>query len=43
MTMANFEVYSYPGLGSICMALAGAVLLAAIWISRKNPPAEAAG
>ncbi len=34
-TMANFEVYSYPQLGSYFMALVPALLLLAMWLSRK--------
>jgi copper chaperone NosL len=35
-TMANFEVYSYPGVGSFFMALIPVVLLAAMLLSRKR-------
>lgn len=35
-TMANFEVYSYPGAGSYFMALMPLMLLAAMWLSRKE-------
>lgn len=35
-TMANFEVYSYPGAGSYFMALVPLFFLAAIWLSRKS-------
>jgi hypothetical protein len=42
-TMANFEVYSYPGLGSYFMALVPVLLLGAIWFStrawKKGQPA----
>ncbi len=34
-TMANFEVYNYPGAGSYFMAVFPLLLLAAIWLSRK--------
>lgn len=34
-TMANFEVYSYPDLGSYFMALVPLLFLAAMWLSRK--------
>ncbi len=34
-TMANFEVYNYPGVGSYFMAVFPILLLAAIWFSRK--------
>lgn len=34
-TMANFEVYSYPGVGSYFMAAVPLVLLAAMWLSRN--------
>ena len=32
-TLANFEVYSYPDVGSLFMALVPALLLAAVWLS----------
>ena len=35
-TMANFEVYNYPGVGSYFMAVLPLLLLAAIWFSRKS-------
>ncbi len=35
-TLANFEVYSYPAWGSLAMALVPVVLVAAIWLSRKE-------
>jgi len=35
-TMANFEVYSYPGAGSYFMAIVPLILLAAMWLSRKS-------
>ncbi|HEV8537341.1 MAG TPA: hypothetical protein VGR15_00335 [Bacteroidota bacterium] len=35
-TMANFEVYSYPEVGSYFMASMPLLLLAAIWLSRKT-------
>jgi copper chaperone NosL len=34
-TMANFEVYNYPDLGSYFMAALPLILLAAMWLSRK--------
>jgi copper chaperone NosL len=34
-TMANFEVYSYPDVGSYFMAAVPVALLAAVWLSRK--------
>ncbi|HSG29468.1 MAG TPA: hypothetical protein VLA34_13390 [Candidatus Krumholzibacterium sp.] len=40
-TMANFEVYSLPALGSYCMALVPVLLLAAIWLSKRTRDAEA--
>jgi copper chaperone NosL len=35
-TMANFEVYNYPALGSYFMAAVPVFLLAAIWLSYKT-------
>ncbi|MDH3251247.1 MAG: hypothetical protein OEM41_00570 [Ignavibacteria bacterium] len=35
-TLANFEVYSYPGTGSYFMAVVPVVLLAAMWLSRTT-------
>ncbi|MBI3789051.1 MAG: hypothetical protein HY276_12455 [Ignavibacteriales bacterium] len=35
-TMANFEIYSYPGLGSYFMAILPAVLLLTMWLSVKT-------
>lgn len=35
-TMANFEVYSFPGVGSYFMAVMPLFLLAAMWLSRKE-------
>lgn len=35
-TMANFEVYSFPGIGSYFMAVMPLLLLAAMWLSRKS-------
>jgi hypothetical protein len=35
-TMANFEVYSYPDVGSYFMAMLPVLLLTAIWLSRKS-------
>ncbi|MBI4428885.1 MAG: hypothetical protein HY562_07180 [Ignavibacteriales bacterium] len=34
-TMANFEVYSYPQVGSYFMALVPALFLVAMWLSRR--------
>jgi hypothetical protein len=34
-TLANFEVYSFPGAGSYFMALAPAMFLLAMWLARK--------
>jgi hypothetical protein len=34
-TMANFEVYSYPDVGSYFMGVMPLLLLAAMWLSRK--------
>lgn len=34
-TLANFEVYSYPNIGSYFMAVMPLLLLAAMWLSRK--------
>lgn len=39
-TMANFEVYSYPDIGSYFMAVMPLLLLAAIWLSRKSSTTE---
>lgn len=35
-TMANFEVYSFPDLGSYFMGAVPLLLLAAMWLSRKS-------
>ena len=35
-TMANFEIYSYPGLGSYFTAILPAVLLLTMWLSSKT-------
>jgi len=35
-TMANFEVYSYPDVGSYFMAAFPFILLAAMWLSRRS-------
>ncbi len=35
-TMANFEVYNYPDLGSYFMSAVPLLLLAAMWFSRKS-------
>ncbi len=34
-TMANFEVYSYPDIGSYFMAIVPLFFIAAMWLSRK--------
>lgn len=34
-TMANFEVYNYPDIGSYFMAAVPFILLAAMWLSRR--------
>lgn len=39
-TMANFEVYSYPGVGSWFMAAVPLLLLAAMWLSKKGHDKE---
>jgi copper chaperone NosL len=36
-TLANFEVYSYPGIGSYFMAVVPVILLLAMWLSRSAP------
>jgi copper chaperone NosL len=36
VTMANFEVYSYPDMASYCMGAFALVLLVAIWLSRRT-------
>jgi len=35
-TMANFEVYSYPGVGSYVMAVVPLLFLIAMWVSRGS-------
>lgn len=40
-TMANFEVYSYPQLGSYFMAAVPVLLLLAMWLSRRALQKEA--
>ncbi|MGH7495300.1 MAG: hypothetical protein ACREOO_23270, partial [bacterium] len=35
-TLANFEVYSYPAIGSYFMAAMPLFLLAAMWLSRRE-------
>jgi copper chaperone NosL len=35
-TLANFEVYSFPALGSYFMALFPLILIAAVWLSRMT-------
>lgn len=39
-TMANFEVYNYPDLGSYFMAVVPLLLLAAMWFSRRSAKAQ---
>ncbi len=39
-TMANFEVYNYPDIGSYFMAVIPLLLLAAIWFSYKSSKKE---
>jgi hypothetical protein len=41
-TLANFEVYSYPHVGSYFMALTAVLLFAAIWRSKKLTVSAAA-
>jgi hypothetical protein len=36
VTMANFEVYSYPDVGSYFMAALPVLLLVAMWLSRRT-------
>lgn len=38
-TMANFEVYSYPAVGSALMVLVVVLLAAAMWLSRREAEA----
>jgi hypothetical protein len=42
-TLANFEVYSFPGAGSYFMAVAPVLFLLAMWLSRKPPEKGAIG
>ena len=42
MTMANFEVYSYPQLGSYFMGAVPILLLLAMWLSRRAAQKETA-
>ena len=42
MTMANFEVYSYPQLGSYFMGAMPILLLLAMWLSRRTAQKETA-
>ncbi len=42
-TLANFEVYSYPDVGSYFMAAVPVLLLAAIWLSIKSRNKERPG
>lgn len=39
-TMANFEIYSYPDIGSYFMAAIPVLLLAAIWFSKRAADLE---
>lgn len=41
-TLANFEVYSYPDIGSYFMAVFSLLLIAAIWLSKKSSDKMAA-
>jgi hypothetical protein len=41
-TMANFEVYNYPALGSYVMALVPVALIAALWLSYRSHRKEIA-
>jgi len=41
-TLANFEVYSYPDIGSMFMALVPALLIAAVWLSTSAKRKEEA-
>jgi hypothetical protein len=38
--LANFEVYSYPGLGSYAVAVVGLLLVAALWLGWRQGRAE---
>ncbi|MCU0256183.1 MAG: hypothetical protein MUF60_05535 [Vicinamibacterales bacterium] len=38
--LANFEVYSYPGLGSYAFAIVGLLLSAALWLGWRQGRAE---
>ncbi len=40
-TLANFEVYSFPNLGSLFMAIVPFLLLAAIWLASKGSTRQA--
>jgi hypothetical protein len=42
-TMANFEVYNYPDLGSYFMAAVPILLLAAMWLSKRSVKAQMPG
>jgi hypothetical protein len=42
-TLANFEVYSFPGTGSYFMALSPVFFVAAMWISWKSEKTSEAG
>lgn len=35
-TLANFEVYSFPGVGSYFMAIVPPILLAAMWLAQRS-------
>ena len=39
-TLANFEVYSYPDIGSYFMGAVPLLLLAAIWLSKRSAESE---
>jgi len=39
-TLANFEVYSYPDIGSYFMGAVPLLLLAAIWLSKRSSESE---
>lgn len=41
-TIANFEVYNFPDIGSYFMAVVPLLLVAAMWLSRKSAKAKAA-
>ena len=39
-TLANFEVYSFPGVGSYFMAVVPLVFLAALWLAKKQSESQ---